>query len=322
MGKMINGQWSTEWYESDEEGRFQREDTVFHGRVRADGTGDHPPESGRYHLYVSWACPWAHRTLIARKLLGLDEHISVSAVHWFMGDDGWEFRPGEDPDSDPDAVNGSAYLREVYKKADADYTGRVTVPVLWDKEQATIVNNESREILRMLTTEFGALSEADVDLAPPALREQIDAAIDAIYQPINNGVYRAGFADSQQAHDEAIDELFEALDRWEAVLAEQRFLCGPQMTEADICLFTTLVRFDPVYCTHFKCNRHRLIEYPNLWNYTCDIYQTAGVAETVNLRHIKNHYYQSHPTVNPKRIVARGFEVDYGLPHDRDRFAS
>ncbi len=316
MGKMIDGTWTTEWYGSDEEGHFQREETVFHGRVSAAPGAEHPVETGRYHLYVSWACPWAHRTLIARSLLGLEEHVSISAVHWLMGEEGWEFRD-DDPDTIADSVNGARYLREVYKKADDHYTGRVTVPVLWDKRTDTLVNNESREILRMFTTQFDELSRPGVDLCPDDLREEIDRVIDAIYEPINNGVYSAGFSDSQGAYDEAVDTLFEALDHWEGVLSGQRYLCGSRLTEADICLFTTLVRFDPVYCTHFKCNRRRLAQYDNLWNYTKDIYQTPGVAETCNLRHIKNHYYRSHPTVNPKRIVAQGFEVDYDAPHNR-----
>lgn len=319
MGKMIEGEWTTKWYESDSEGGFQREDTVFHGRVEADGSAKHPVESGRYHLYVSWACPWAHRTLIARALLGLEEHITVSAVHWYMAEDGWEFRADE-PGSSADTVHGARYLRDVYSKADPNYTGRVTVPVLWDREEDTLVNNESREILRMLSTQFGELASGDVELCPPQLREEIDRTIDEIYEPINNGVYRAGFADSQQAYEEAVDELFEALERWESVLSEQRFLCGDTLTEADICLFTTLLRFDPVYCTHFKCNRHRLTHYENLWNYTKGIYQMPAVAQTCNFEHIKKHYYQSHDMVNPKRIVPVGFTVDYDAPHDRGRF--
>ncbi|MFP4597068.1 MAG: glutathione S-transferase family protein [Persicimonas sp.] len=322
MGKMIEGEWTTEWYGSDEAGRFEREDTVFHGRVTADGSSGHPAESGRYHLYVSWACPWAHRTLIARAMLGLQEHISISAVHWFMSDEGWEFRE-DDPDVIPDTVNGVYYLREIYKRAADDYTGRVTVPVLWDKEEQTIVNNESREILRMLTTEFGELCADDApQLYSEELHDEIEHVIDAIYEPINNGVYSAGFADSQQAYDEAVDRLFKSLAHWDDVLADQRFLCGSQMTEADICMFTTLLRFDPVYCTHFKCNRHRLTHYDNLWNYTKEIYQMPGVAETCNLRHIKNHYYQSHEMVNPKRIVPQGFDVDYAAEHNRDRLGA
>lgn len=320
MGKMIDGKWSTEWYASDETGHFIREDTVFAGEIRQDGSTKFQPEAGRYHLYISLACPWASRVLMARSLLGLKEAISVSVVHWLMGEEGWAFRPDEDPDATDDPIFGADLMQEIYLKADPRYTGRVTVPALWDKKTETIVNNESRDLLRMLSTEFKALASTDIELSPPDLRAQIDETIDAIYEPVNNGVYRAGFAYTQEAYDEAIDGLFSALDRWEAVLAEQRYLCGARFTEADICLFTTLVRFDPVYATHFKCNRRRLLEYPNLWNYMLDIYQMPGVAETVNLRHIKNHYYQSHPSVNPKRIVARGFDVDYDAPHDRARF--
>ena len=321
MGKMIDGKWSTEWYGSDERGHFVREDTVFSDQIRADGSSDYPVEAGRYHLYISLACPWAHRTLIARALRGLEDAISVSVVHWKMGDDRWEFRPDEDSDATDDPSIGAQFLRELYAKADPDYTGRVTVPVLWDKKTGRIVNNESRDILRMLSTQFGAVATREFDLYPRALRAEIDRVTDAIYTPINNGVYRAGFADSQDAYDEAVADLFGALDHWEAHLSTQRYLCGSSLTEADICMFTTLVRFDPVYCTHFKCNLRRLREYPNLWNYLLDIYQTPHIAETVNLRHIKNHYYCSHPTVNPKGIIARGFEVDYDAPHDRGRFA-
>jgi putative glutathione S-transferase len=318
MGKMIEGEWTTEWYSSDDEGHFQREDTVFHDWVRADGSTQFEPETGRYHLYVSWACPWAHRTLITRSLKGLEDHVSVSAVHWYMAEDGWTFDEG-DPDVIPDTVNGADFLREVYKRADDNYTGRVTVPVLWDKELGTIVNNESPEIMRMFDVEFDELAANDVDLYPEGYRDAIDETIEAIYEPVNNGVYRAGFADTQQAYDEAVGELFEALEKWEGVLDEQRFICGDRLTEADICMFTTLVRFDPVYATHFKCNVKRISDFPNLSNYTREIYQIPGVSETVNMRHIKNHYYQSHETVNPKRIVARGFEVDYAAPHNRDR---
>lgn len=320
MGKMIDGEWSTEWYDSDETGHFVREDTVFGDQIRADGSTDYPVEAGRYHLYVSLACPWAHRTLIARALRGLEDAISVSVVHWKMGEDGWAFRPDDDPDATEDPINGAQFLREVYREADPQYTGRVTVPVLWDKKKQTIVNNESRDILRMLSTQFGALATREFDLYPSQLSDEIDRVTDSFYTPVNNGVYRAGFADSQQAYDEAVDTLFDALDHWEQHLSKQRFLCGAHLTEADICMFTTLVRFDPVYCTHFKCNIRRLAGYPNLWNYLLDIYQTPHIAETVNLRHIKHHYYCSHPMVNPKGIVPRGFKVDYNAPHDRARF--
>lgn len=320
MGKMIDGEWSTEWYESDDSGHFVREDTVFDGQIRADGSTGFPVEAGRYHLYVSLACPWAHRTLIARALRGLEEVISVSVVHWEMGEGGWEFRPDDDEDATDDPLNGARFLREIYRAADANYTGRVTVPALWDKKKKGIVNNESRDILRMLSTQFGALATREFDLYPTDLRAESDRIADAIYTPINNGVYRAGFAYSQGAYDEALGDLFEALDHWEEHLSTQRYLCGARLTEADICLFTTLVRFDPVYCTHFKCNLRRLSQYPNLWNYLLDIYQTPHIAQTVNLRHIKHHYYRSHPLVNPTGIIARGFEVDYQAPHDRGRF--
>jgi putative glutathione S-transferase len=319
MGLLINGEWSTEWYGSDQKGHFIREDTKFHNRVTRDGSSGFPAESGRYHLYVSWACPWAHRVLVMRKLRGLDPHISLSVVDWFMGDEGWHF--SERPGAIPDTVNHASLLREIYLKAKPDYTGRVTVPVLWDKQRETIVNNESRELIRILDDEFRELGEPDVHFHPPELHDDIEKAIDAIYQPINNGVYRCGFANTQQAYDEAVTALFDALDHWEGVLARQRYMCGDRMSEADICLFTTLVRFDLVYHYHFKCNVRRLRDYPNLWNFTKEIYQMPGVAETCNFEHIKNHYYQSHESVNPKRIVPKGPEIDYSEPHDRERFS-
>lgn len=313
MGRLVEGKWTTEWYEPDAKGRFVRGETAFRGRV---GAGGLPAVAGRYHLYVSYACPWAHRTLIARALLGLTDAITVSAVDPFMGDDGWHFGDGA-----PDAVNGARFLWQVYVAAKPDYTGRVTVPVLWDKEAGGIVNNESREILRMLTTELGPALGSTKGLAPAAQRAQIDRVIDAIYAPINNGVYRAGFAASQEAYDEAVTELFAALDTWDHALARQRFLCGDTLTEADICLFTTLFRFDPVYHGHFKCNVRRVQDYPHLWGFVRDVYQTPGVAETCRLDHIKEHYYRSHAHINPTRIVPRGPVIDYTAPHGREGLA-
>ncbi|MFW6049638.1 MAG: glutathione S-transferase family protein [Myxococcota bacterium] len=317
MGMLIDGKWSTQWYAADAKGRFIRDDTKFRGWVTRDGSSGFPAEAGRYHLYASWACPWAHRTLIARKLRKLEDVVSLSVVDWFMGDDGWEFSDREG--TIPDDVNGARHLRDVYVKASPNYTGRVTVPVLWDKQKGTIVNNESREILRMLDDAFLELGDRDVHFHPPDLHDRIEETIDAIYSPINNGVYRSGFASSQEAYDEAVGELFDALDHWEGVLGEQRWLCGNRMTEADICLFTTLLRFDLVYHTHFKCNVRRIRDYPNLWGFTREIYQLPGVAETCNLTHIKRHYFQSHESINPKRIVPAGPDIDFSKPHDRAR---
>ncbi|WP_273889047.1 glutathione S-transferase family protein [Rubrobacter naiadicus] len=314
-GMMVEGVWKTERQEQDEGGRFIRPETSFRGRITADGSSGFPAESGRYHLYIAWACPWAHRTAIIRSLKGLEDAISISVVDPHMGEMGWEFTEG--PGRIPDTVNGARYLHEIYALADPHYTGRCSTPVLWDKERRTIVNNESREILRMLDTEFGEFAKNDVDLCPKELREEIDATIDAIYEPINNGVYRAGFAATQKAYEEAVTELFEALDHWEEVLSGRRYLCGERLTEADICMFTTLYRFDPVYHYHFKCNLRRLRDYPNLWGYTRDIYQHPGVRETCHLDHIKEHYYTSHPHVNPTRVVPKGPIIDYDEPHGR-----
>jgi putative glutathione S-transferase len=321
MGRMVDGTWTTEWYTPDEEGRFVRGETRFRDRVTADGSSPFRPEAGRYHLYVSLACPWAHRTLIMRRWKNLESAITLSVVDPFMGDDGWTF--SDAPGAIPDSVNGATRLWEIYKKARADYTGRVTVPVLWDKPTGTIVNNESREILRMLDLEFAAAGAAPVSHCPEALRPEIDRTIEAIYHPINNGVYRAGFATTQRAYDEAVAELFAALDEWDGVLAGRRYLCGDTLTEADVCMFTTLVRFDAVYHGHFKCNLRRIADYPHLSGYLRDLYQTPGVAETVNFDHIKQHYYRSHGQINPTRIVPRGPIQDLWAPHGRgDRHAA
>lgn len=320
MGQFINGKWTTEWYQPDKKGRFQRPKTRFHNWITADGSSGFKAEAGRYHLYVSLACPWAHRTLILRKLKKLEDAISLSVVDHFMGDDGWEFT--DNPGCIPDTANHKKFLREVYLLAKANYTGRVTVPVLWDKKKKTIVNNESREIIRMLDTEFDAIGDAAVTFFPEQLKEIIDDTIDAIYEPINNGVYRSGFATRQEAYDEGVTQLFDALDHWEQVLGNQRYLCGNVITEADWCLFTTLIRFDSVYVGHFKCNLRRIIDYPNLWNYLKELHQVPGVAETVNIDHIKNHYYQSHESINPARIVATGPVIDFDEPHNRAQLAA
>jgi putative glutathione S-transferase len=318
MGLLIDGVWHDRWYDTKETGgRFVRQSSQFRDRVTADSGSGFKAEPGRYHLYVSLACPWAHRTLIFRKLKGLEEIISVSVVHWHMGAEGWEFREG--PGASPDPVFGASHLHRIYTAAKADYTGRVTVPVLWDKQQGTIVSNESAEIIRMLNGAFEAWARPGLDFYPAELRAAIDEINATVFDKVNNGVYKAGFATSQQAYEEAFDALFDTLDDLEARLAGQRYLLGERLTEADWRLFTTLLRFDPVYVGHFKCNKRRLVDYPNLWAYTRELYQVPGVAETVNLHHIRHHYYGSHKTVNPTGIVPKGPEIDFTAPHDRER---
>jgi putative glutathione S-transferase len=318
MNMLVDGEWRTDVEPAtDEDGEFVRQETVFRDRIRDDPDARFQPAADRYHLYVSYACPWAHRTLLVRALKGLEDAISVDVVDPHREDDGWQFTPERDGCT-PDTVNGSDYLREVYQAADPDVTCRVSVPVLWDTEEGTIVNNESKEILRMLDTEMDEFASREVDLYPEGYRDEVDRIIEDIYEPINNGVYRAGFATSQSAYDEAIDDLFAALSRWDAILGEQRYLAGDRLTEADVCMFTTLIRFDHVYHTHFMCNVTAIHEYDNLWPYLRDLYQTPGVAETVRLDHIKEHYYTTHPDVTPSRIVARGPDLDFEAPHDRD----
>jgi putative glutathione S-transferase len=318
MNMLVDGEWRTDVEPAtDEDGEFVRQETVFRDRIRDDPNARFQPAGDRYHLYVSYACPWAHRTLLVRALKGLEDAISVDVVDPHREDDGWQFTPERDGCT-PDTVNGSDYLREVYQAADPDVTCRVSVPVLWDTEEETIVNNESKEILRMLDTEMDDVATRDVDLYPEGYRDEVDRIIEDIYEPINNGVYRAGFATSQSAYDEAIDDLFAALSHWDGILGEQRYLAGDRLTEADVCMFTTLIRFDHVYHTHFMCNVTAIHEYDNLWPYLRDLYQTAGVAETVRLDHIKEHYYTTHPDVTPSRIVARGPDLDFEAPHDRD----
>jgi putative glutathione S-transferase len=317
-GMFVDGEWKTERQWKNTDGRFVRSETSFRDWISTDGSSGFAAEPDRYHLYVAWACPWAHRTAIMRTVKGLEEAIGLSAVGSFMGEDGWAFH--DEPGVIPDTVNGASYLREIYAKADPAYTGRVTTPVLWDKETGTIVNNESREIIRMLDTEFGEFATRDADYFPEDLRAEIDATIDAIYEPVNNGVYRSGFATTQEAYDEAVTGLFEALEHWEDVLSSRRYLCGDRLTEADWCLFPTLVRFDSVYHGHFKCNLRRIVDYPNLWNYSKDLYQRPGVAATVDMDHIKKHYYMSHESINPTRIVPKGPLLDFTQAHDRDRF--
>ena len=320
MGRLVEGRWSDEWYDTKSSGgRFVRKQSSFRSWVRADGSTEFAPEAGRYHLYVSLACPWAHRTLIVRRLKKLEGAISLSVVHPFMGENGWGF---ENPDATAgvvaDEVNGATHLHQVYTKADPGYSGRVTVPVLWDRKHGTIVNNESAEILRMLNAEFDAIGDPSLDLYPEALRGEIDAMNEWVYPRINNGVYRCGFATTQEAYEEAFGELFDALDELDARLARQRYLVGDRITEADWRLFTTLVRFDPVYVGHFKCNRQRIADYPHLSGYLRELYQVPGVADTVNFEHIKRHYYESHGTINPTRVVPLGPALDLERPHGRD----
>jgi putative glutathione S-transferase len=326
MGLLVDGVWQDKWYDTkSSKGRFIRSEAQFRNWVTADGTpgpsgtGGFKAEPGRYHLYVSLACPWAHRTLILRKLKKLDHVISVSVVDWLMREEGWVFNPDR-PGATDDSVNGTTRMYEVYTKADPGYSGRVTVPVLWDKEQETIVSNESSEIIRMLTTAFDAFTDVDLDTYPDALRAEIDDINAVVYETVNNGVYRSGFATTQEAYEEAVTALFETLDALEERLSRQHYLVGETLTEADWRLFTTLVRFDPVYVGHFKCNIRRIADYPNLWNYTRALYQMPGIAETVNFEHIKSHYYGSHDTINPTLIVPAGPAIDFAAPHDRGRF--
>ncbi len=322
MGLLVEGNWHTDWYDTrSTKGRFVRMDASFRnwitvdGRAGPGGAGGFKAEPGRYHLYVSLACPWAHRTLIFRKLKGLEDMISVSVVNAFMGDEGWTFDAGDDVV--PDSVNNTTRLHEIYTLAKPDYTGRVTVPVLWDKERGTIVSNESSEIIRMFNSAFDDVGATPGDFYPEHLREEVDALNDMIYPNVNNGVYRAGFATTQEAYDEAVVDVFAALDELEERLADRRYLTGPSITEADWRLFTTLVRFDPVYVGHFKCNKRRIVDYPNLWGFLRDLYQQPGIAATVNIDNIKRHYYCSHETINPTRIVPAGPDIDFSEPHNR-----
>ena len=311
MGLLVEGRWQDQWYDTKKSGgRFQRSQSAFRNWVTADGApgpsgeGGFRAEPGRYHLYVSLACPWAHRTLIFRRLKGLEGMISLSVVHWLMAENGWTFAEGEGVIPDP--IGHARYLHEVYTRADPHYSGRVTVPVLWDKQRGTIVSNESAEIIRMLNTAFDGVGATEGDFYPAALREEIDALNDRIYGSVNNGVYKAGFATTQEAYEEAVAPLFETLDWLEDRLGSRRYLTGEQLTEADWRLFTTLIRFDPVYVGHFKCNIRRIADYPRLSAYLRALYHVEGIAGTVNFDHIKRHYYQSHRTINPTGIVPVG----------------
>ena len=326
MGLLVDGVWQDKWYDTRKSGgRFERAESRFRNWVTADGSAGPSGEcgfaaaKGRYHLYVSHACPWAHRTMIFRKLKRLEDVISLSVVAHFMGEEGWTFDRASG--STGDAVNGVTRLYEVYLRADPKYSGRVSVPVLWDKERNTIVNNESSEIIRMLNTAFAALTDDRTDYYPAALRREIDAVNDTVYAAVNNGVYRTGFATTQEAYEEAFRKLFDTLDGLEERLASRRYLVGGQVTEADWRLFTTLIRFDAVYVGHFKCNWRRIADYPNLSNYLRELYQAPGVAATVHMDHIKSHYYGSHRQINPTGIVPVGPELDFSAPHDRARLS-
>ncbi len=324
MGMLIDGQWQDIWYPTKEnKGRFIRSAAQFRNWVTQDGSAGpsgrkgFKAEADRYHLYVSYACPWANRTLIFRKIKKLDKMISLSVVHWHMAEEGWTFDDGEGVIADP--IINASYLRDIYLKANNSYSGRVTVPVLWDKKTNEIVSNESAEIIRMFNSAFDALGAAEGDYYPEGLREEIETLNARIYDTVNNGVYKAGFATTQEAYEEALIPLFETLDWLEQRLQTQRYLTGNKITEADWRLFTTLIRFDPVYVGHFKCNLKRLVSYPNLWAYTRDLYQQTGVTETINMVHIKNHYYTSHTSINPCGVVPLGPVIDFNTPHSRDK---
>jgi putative glutathione S-transferase len=323
MGLLIDGVWHDQWYDTkSQNGHFKRKESQFRNWVTPDGsagptgTDGFKAEAGRYHLYVSLACPWAHRTLIFRALKGLENMISLSVVDWAMGEEGWKF--SNIAGAIPDSVNQAELLHQVYTAAQADYTGRVTVPVLWDKTRQTIVSNESSEIIRMFNSAFDTIGALPGDYYPADRRGEIDALNSRIYSTVNNGVYKTGFATTQRAYEDAFTPLFDTLDWLDDRLASSRYLLGDVITEADWRLFTTLVRFDPVYVGHFKCNLRRIADYPNLSGYVRDLYQQPGIAQTVNMDHIKSHYYASHATINPTGIIPLGPVIDYMAPHHRE----
>lgn len=323
MGYLEKGTWVDKWYDTESTGgKFVRSTAGFRNWITADGaagpTGESGfnAESGRYHLYVSLACPWAHRTLVFRAIKDLTEHISVSVVHPHMLSDGWTFETDFNG-ATGDTLFGSKYARDIYTKADPQISGRVTVPILWDKKRATIVSNESSEIIRMLNSAFDGITGNTADFWPEHLRDRIEEINERVYDTVNNGVYKSGFATTQEAYEEAVEPLFESLDWIEQTLSENRYLVGNTLTEADWRLWTTLVRFDAVYHGHFKCNRRRIVDYPNIWAYTRELYQMLGVAETLSLDHIKAHYYYSHDMINPTRVVPVGPELDWDEPHGR-----
>jgi putative glutathione S-transferase len=320
MGVLVEGKWHTDWYDTEKSGgRFVRDTARFRNWVTPDGApgpdgeGGFEAEAGRYHLIVSYACPWAHRTLILRKLKGLEEIVTLNAVEPLMLDDGWTF-------ASPDPVTGARTAWQVYVKADSECSGRATVPILWDRKRETIVSNESSEILRMFNSAFNALPgvNADLDVSPPELMPEIEAVNARVYDTVNNGVYKAGFATKQAPYEEAVTALFDSLDWLEERLSRQRYLVGGQVTEADWRLFTTLLRFDPVYHGHFKCNLRRIADYPNLLAYLRELYQVPGVAETCDIETIKKHYYGSHKTLNPTGVIPLGPAQDLGAPHGRE----
>ncbi len=322
MGLLVEGKWSNAWYDtSASNGAFVRSQSQYRNWVSASGAagptgkGGFKAQAGRYHLYISLACPWAHRTMVFRALKGLQQMISVSIVNSYMGDDGWTFQSG--PDVIEDSVNHVEFLHQLYTLAQPDYTGRVTVPLLWDKERQTIVSNESADIIRMFNSAFDEIGAKAGDYYPRQHRAEIDTLNKRIYSAINNGVYRAGFATTQQAYDEAVNTLFIALDELEQRLSEQRYLIANHLSEADWRLFTTLIRFDAVYVGHFKCDRNRIADYPALTHYLRELYQMPGVAQTVNIANIKAHYYQSHRTINPTAIVPAGSVSAFDQPHNR-----
>ncbi len=322
MGLLQDGKWVDQWYDTESSGgHFVRKAPQFRSWVTVDGTagpsgdGGFKAESGRYHLYVSLACPWAHRTLIFRALKELEQMISVSVVHWYMAEDGWTFAAGDGVL--PDTVNDAQLMHEVYTKAMSDYSGRVTVPVLWDKQTKTIVSNESSEIIRMFNSAFDGIGAKAGDYYPPDMRSETDSLNERIYATVNNGVYQCGFATTQAAYQEAVTPLFDTLDWLEDRLRSKRYLTGDQITEADWRLFTTLIRFDAVYVGHFKCNIRRIADYPNLSEYLRDLYQQPGIAKTVNMEHIKRHYYESSENITPSRVVPQGPVIDFTVPHNR-----
>jgi putative glutathione S-transferase len=323
MGLLVNGVWHEHEPAASKDGQFRRRDSAFRNWVTQDGRPGPSGQdgfravAGRYHLYVSLACPWAHRTLIVRALKGLEELIPVSVTHWLMAENGWTFEPGEGVVADP--IHNSRYVHELYARAGESYSGKVTVPVLWDRHTQTIVNNESSEIIRMFGSAFDHVGAKPGDLYPVALRQEIGAVNARVYDTLNNGVYKAGFATTQEAYEAAVIPLFETLDWLEERLTRSRFVCGDRLTEADVRLFTTLIRFDSVYHGHFKCNIRRIVDYPNLWAYTRDIYQIPSIAETTDFGHIKRHYYQSHRGINPTGIVPVGPVLDLQAPPGRGR---
>ena len=325
MGLLIDGHWSDDDNILSEEGKFIRPESSFRNWVTSDGgpgpTGElgFAAEAGRYHLYITHNCPWAYRTAMFRRVKGLEDIISISIGGASFKDQGWTFN--EEPGALPDAVNNIYYLHELYTKADPKYTGRVTVPVLWDKKSETIVNNESSEIIRMFNSAFDNITDNKLDFYPESLRNQIDEINAIVYKNINNGVYRAGFATTQNAYEEAYNNLFKTLDELEDRLGERRYLTGEKLTEADWRLFSTLIRFDVVYYTHFKCNKRHIFDYPNLWNFTLELYQYPGISSLTNFDHIKRGYYGLMPKINPSKIVAKGPDIDFNQPHDRGKFA-